>query len=329
MNPPFSHCAKAASAALLALVLLAAPALAQKTTGIGGCGTGQANCHVSEYKSYKVAPHNETLTKLYDDADKAKGYGLKLGIADIFKAGTSCMKCHSTVATGAGTAEDGVTCEGCHGPGADYKEPHQEGKGGGAARPGYVKSLKLGLRDLKNLDIRAQNCVSCHYVTDQKLLATGHKSGAEFNYVSGMRKVAKHWKREPTPDDLAKATFDRARNARGPATKIAVVEAPKSAAPAAPAAAQPAAQPALKGAARPAPVASAPAGDVPRPARTAPPPPPPPAAISEPAAVMGMESGMVPGLVLPPFPVLTDSMPVATQLLLIKKRLQLLYRSTK
>ena len=36
---------------------------------------------MSEYKSYKVAPHNETLTKLYDDADKAKGYGQKLGIA--------------------------------------------------------------------------------------------------------------------------------------------------------------------------------------------------------------------------------------------------------
>ena len=316
------------AAALVALVLMPAAASAQKTLGIGGCGTGQANCHANEYKSYKGAPHSETLTKLSDDADKAKGYAQKLGIADIFKSGTTCMKCHSTVATGAGAAEDGVSCEGCHGPGADYKEAHQEGKGGGAARPGYVKSLKLGLKDLKNLDVRAQQCVSCHYVTDQKLLATGHKSGADFNYVSGMRKVAKHWKREPGPDDLSKGSFDKAKGARGPSAKIAAVEAPKQNA--APAAAPTGAQPSMKGAAKAAPAMATPALET-RPARTPPPPPPPSVAISEAASVAGagMDAATMPGLALPPFPALADSMRIDTQLILIKRRLQLLYRSTK
>jgi hypothetical protein len=294
-------------------------AQAQKTIGIGSCGTGQANCHVAEYKFYKVSPHNESLNKLYDDAEKAKSYGQKLGIPDIFKGGTTCMKCHSTVAGGSGTAEDGVTCEGCHGPGSDYKEPHQEGKGGGASRPGYVKSLKLGLKDLKNLDVRARQCVYCHYVTDQKLLATGHKSGSDFNYVSGMRSVAKHWKRQPGPEDLSRAAFDKARSARGPATAIATSEPPKpSTAPSASSA-----EPAVEG------TTTGRRGTGSRPVRVVPPPPPPASAISEPlpdAASMA-EPGMVPPLQLPPFPVLSDSIPIDKQLQIIKKRIQLLYQT--
>ena len=310
--------------ALLPLVAVCALQLApmqraeaQKTIGIGSCGTGQANCHVAEYKSYKASPHNESLNKLYDDIEKAKSYGQKLGIADVFKAGTSCMKCHSTVPAGVGTAEDGVTCEGCHGPGSDYKEPHQEGKGGGAARPGYGKSLKLGLKDLKNLDVRAQQCVFCHYVTDQKLLATGHKSGSEFNYVSGMRSVAKHWKRQAGADDLSRGPFDKVKTARGPATKIADAEPPPSAA-----AAATSPSPGPAGGDQPARIRA------PRPLRPAPLPPPPPA-VWEPMPEIGAaaDEGTASGLPLPPFPALTDSMSIDKRLLIIKKRLQLLDRA--
>ena len=298
--------------------------LAQKNIGIGGCGTGQDNCHVAEYKAYKNDPHNETLNKLYDDEAKAKDYGQKTGVADIYKPGSSCMKCHSTVASGQGAAEDGVTCEGCHGPGSAYKEPHQEGKGGRAARPGYVKSLKLGLRDLMNLDVRAKQCISCHYITDQKLLAAGHGNGAKFNYVSGVRKVAKHWKRQPGGDDLSPAPFDKAKGGKGPSTQIAKTDPP---------AATPASNQPGDGTPSPTPASTASTRPrAPRPARAAPPPPPPPAAMAaEPLPETGevMDPGMDTGLNLPPFPQLNDSISIDKQLLLIKRRLRLLYQSTR
>jgi hypothetical protein len=301
-------------------VLFNSVALAQKNVGIGGCGTGQDNCHVSEYKKYKSDPHNGTLTKLGDEEDKAKEYGQKTGVADIYKAGTSCMKCHSTVAAGQSSGEDGVTCEGCHGPGSNYKEPHQEGKGGRASRPGYVKALKLGLRDLMNLDTRAKQCVSCHSITDQKLLAAGHGDGSRFNYISGLRKVANHWKRPIADTDLSKATFERAKGAKGPSTQIAKTDPP-------------APTPAAKQAADDTP-SSTPStrSRTPRPARSAPPAPPPPAAMqAEPFPETGemTDPAFETGLNLPPFPQISDSISIDKQLILIKRRLRLLYQSTR
>ncbi|MBL0176883.1 MAG: hypothetical protein IPP94_16755 [Ignavibacteria bacterium] len=313
---------------LLALLAFAAPqSFAQgkyQTLGMGGCGTDQNNCHVKEYKIYKNDPHQKTLEKLYDDEEKAKEYGEKLGIKDIYKSNSSCMKCHGTIVSGKSAVEDGVSCESCHGAGSGYKEPHKEGTGGGVQRPGYAKGLATGMLELKNLDTRAKLCVSCHYVTDQKLAATGHKNGAGFNYVSGIKTVAKHWKRAITPDETQKALFTKALGGRGPAAQVASAPAP----PPQPAAAAQQSASAPSGA----PAASmASTGSVaPRPARRPPPPPRTPAPEPIPATPdPGTEEAPAATLGLPPFPALSDSIPLRQQLLLIKQRIELLYERTK
>lgn len=282
-----------------------ADAQTYQTLGPGGCGLGQNNCHATENNWWKNDPHKVTVDAFYADPESYQKIAdlSGVGAANMFKGTSSCMKCHGTVVSGkeSKNVEEGVSCESCHGPGSGYKDPHQEGeKGSGPGRSGYVKGLQLGQLDLKNLDKRAEACVRCHYITEEKLLAAGHPSGAKFNYVTGIRtKVAKHWRRPATDADGDRNTFSKAMAARGPVPKTA----------AAPAASQPRA-------------ASSEAGEV-APIRRPPPPPRQPRAdpsLAPPASLGPIE--------LPDFPEVTDSTSVDQVLFLLKKRLELLYKKT-
>ncbi|MGH9429827.1 MAG: multiheme c-type cytochrome, partial [Terriglobia bacterium] len=245
-------------------------------------------------------------------SDDAKKYAELSGIgsANMLKGNSKCMDCHGTIISGKETAEaeEGVSCESCHGPGSGYKDPHSEGpKGGpGIVREGYTKSLALGLKALKDYNVRATACVRCHLTTDQKILASGHPDGGKFNYVSGMKSVAKHWKRPAGSDDLAKTPFDNARSAKGPLPKIT---APKAAA--------------VPREAAPQEMQAAPQPRAETPVRRPPPIPkqPPPDPYANPVSVGAVE--------LPPFPSVTDSIPVDQALLILKKRLELLYKKVQ
>ena len=277
-----------------------------QTLGGGGCGLGQTNCHASENKNM-VDKHKNSFDDLAG-SDDAKKYAELSGVgeANMLKGNSKCMECHGTVVSGkeAKEVEEGVSCESCHGPGSAYKDPHQEGKGGGASRPGYIKALQLGMRDLKKLDVRAAACVRCHLTTDQKILASGHPSGLKFNYKSGMKSVAKHWKRPLNDDDQNLKTFQDAVKARGPVANVPLVKAAKA-------------------------VAQKQEGEVAQakedaavPTRKPPPAPrtPPSDPMTRPVSVGPIE--------LPPFPVITDSTRIDQALILLKKRLELLYKKT-
>ncbi|MFN0157638.1 MAG: multiheme c-type cytochrome [Bacteroidota bacterium] len=287
------------------MVHSAIQAQTHQTIGPGGCGVGQNNCHATENNWWKNDPHKVTVDAFYADPESYQKIAdlSGVGAANMYKGTSNCMKCHGTVVTGKESkdVEEGVSCESCHGPGSGYKDPHQEGvKGTGAGRAGYVKGLQLGMADLKNTDRRAQACVKCHYVTDEKLLAAGHPSGAKFNYITGIRtKVAKHWRRAATDADGDKSTFEKAKAARGPVPKTV-------------AAATPSAQ-----------TGGTPSGmgEVPV-RRQLPPPRQPRADVSLPApASLGP-------IELPAFPEITDSTSVDQVLLLLKKRIELLYKKT-
>lgn len=323
--------------ALAALLLLvaAAPGWAQyKTLGPGSCGLGQSNCHAQQNEWWKNDAHKVTVDAFFDDPAAYEKIAKLAGVnpADMLKGNQSCMTCHGTVVSGKENreVEEGVSCESCHGAGSGYKDPHSEGDPKlGRTRPGYVKALRLGLVELANLDQRAATCVRCHYITDQKLLAAGHPDGARFNYISGLKKVAKHWQRPPDQNELTKAPFERAMNAKGPVMAVA------AAAPAAPRAAadQRANPPATNAApAKPekmpavamAPPAAAPA----RMAANAP--------MNLPAAAP--EAALLPApvettrvmlpLTLPPFPAVSDTASLGEILLIVKRRLELLYQRT-
>jgi hypothetical protein len=194
-----------------------------KNLGSGGCGVDQNNCHVRENAWWSGDPHALSLDALATNPNTVI-YAQRFGIAaaEIYKGTSDCMRCHGTVVGGRESkdCEDGVSCEGCHGPGSGYKDVHQEKDGKkGAERSGYKKSLNAGLRDLKKVSLRAEQCASCHYTVDAKLIATGHPSGVKLNYAAGIKRIAatgRHWKRAITDTDTDAAPYEMVKASKGP-----------------------------------------------------------------------------------------------------------------
>ncbi len=160
---------------LLISVLLLAPAMAfaspDRYMGTGTCSS--SNCHGSTHarKSSNVL-QNEYFTWLKHDKHSqaytvllkadAKRMASLMGLGDPAKE-PLCLKCHSTYVPSAEqrgekySAEDGVSCESCHGPAERWLETHA------VLGTTHQQNLSNGLADTVSLDKRAQLCVSCHY----------------------------------------------------------------------------------------------------------------------------------------------------------------------
>ena len=292
------------------------PASKYQTIGPSKCTSCHRHAPQSEW--WFSDPHFRSADPFFEQAPKnaqiARLYGIRP--QDIARGDKLCMDCHGTVVSGKERREvsDGVSCEGCHGPAAQYVEPHQEGdKALGAQRPGYVAALKSGMAEVKDAAVAARVCTGCHYVTDQRLLSAGHPSGQGFDYVGGMAKM-KHWEHPTPPASTLAAAFEAALGKRGavPEVRLARLAGPAPAAAAAPGAGAaeesrpyrpqtPRARPAAR---RPIAAASGPGA---------------------PGPTAGAELPSVPGL--PPFPQIDESTPVEEILLLLKRRLELLYQA--
>jgi hypothetical protein len=79
-----------------------------------------------QYSIWLKSPHAQAIKTL--SSQRSLDYAKKNGIADPAKD-AKCLKCHSTYEK-AGAAlrggilpEEGVSCEGCHGPGSSYRSP--------------------------------------------------------------------------------------------------------------------------------------------------------------------------------------------------------------
>jgi hypothetical protein len=323
----------------IALILFAlwGDAFAQgkyQTLGPSGCGIGQDKCHATE-NGQMIKQHKNSATSIADGENSQK-YADALGVKEFLQS-PQCMNCHGTIISGkeGKEVEEGVSCESCHGAGSGYKDPHSEGPKGseGQPRPGYTKSLALGLADLKKPEEIAKACVRCHYTTDQRLISAGHPDGAKFAYKSKMKDVAEHWRYRDKKNVPEGAVFKAAMDRRAPGAKFS--QTPK------PVAQQAPAQPPVKS---PAPTPQKPTpqsvdvtapplqkqniGDQPAPTPRVRKPPPPPTPV---AADRDADPPPTPAELkdLPPFPAITESTRVDRMLLLLKKRLELLYTKTK
>jgi hypothetical protein len=220
---------------ILLFVLGIAPfAVAQsafQTIGPGGCGVGKNNCHSSEDPKM-VDKHKNAIDNMMG-SDNLAAYTEKAGIdlKGVLIGKNICMSCHGTVLSGKETkeVEEGVGCESCHGAGSGYKAPHTERlpteKKGDPARSGYTQAISLGMINLKNIAMRAETCVRCHYITDQRVLASGHPDGSKFNYLAGMKSVAKHWTTHTITDaDLNKESFSTAKRGKGTTGQVITVK---------------------------------------------------------------------------------------------------------
>jgi hypothetical protein len=233
----------------------------------------------------KTAGHINADSQLADP--RAAGYAKAIGVSDPYDANGRCVTCHATVVNG--DPQSGVTCEACHGASSGYLTVHQTA---GA----YQQAVAAGMIDVRRGPSEwAKQCLGCHIVNDQKLVAAGHYSGRDFNLQEKYRPVSLHFaKSRPAAEVAAAAASLRgSATAPPPAPTPAPAPAPPAPQPTTPAppppspgtggtptpAPPPPPAPSPGGSARPAsppPVTPSPVAAAPDPAAAAPPPSPPP-----------------------------------------------------
>ena len=86
-------------------------------------------------------------------------------------------------------ASESVSCENCHGPAQAWLRSH--------TRPdlAHEDRVHAGLRDLKNLYVRANSCIACHQTVETELLAAGHPE-LIFELDGQTVSEPKHWREE-------------------------------------------------------------------------------------------------------------------------------------
>lgn len=176
-----SRAALARAVGLLSILLWAASAAAApRYLGPNKC----ISCHDHEkQKDWSATDsHARALSQLEDK--NAARYARAIGLADPYSLKGACVACHATVFNA--DANAGVSCETCHGAGSEYVEPHQE-------KGSYAKAVALGMVDTRgNYAVWAKMCNECHILRNQKLIAAGHKPGADFDVGAGSKKIV-HW----------------------------------------------------------------------------------------------------------------------------------------
>jgi hypothetical protein len=194
-----------ALAVVAALPAVSTPAAAQEYAVLGRAAC--VDCHEPdgrhqlEYEwlrehdgSSPGTQHINAFNQLYDNEAESRRFvqALLPDVNDgweeamLYDASIGCMRCHATVV--GGEPIDGVTCEGCHGPGSGYNEIHKE-------RGSYRRAVEEGgLRDLIGKpESWSRVCMDCHAMDNAVLIAAGHPSGDEFDLGEKYQPVSLHF----------------------------------------------------------------------------------------------------------------------------------------
>ena len=181
-------------------------------TGPGSCSS--TSCHGSvqpradtrifqnEYSIWAVKDkHAKAYEALTGEVGQRMGRILGLGKS---QEAAQCLACHALNPPASARARtfeanEGVTCESCHGPGSAWL-------GGHTTREWtHEKSVAAGMTDTRNLTRRTEKCLSCHLGTqeqfvDHAMIAAGHPD-LYFELDSFSAVMPRHWKtpRESAP----------------------------------------------------------------------------------------------------------------------------------
>lgn len=190
----------------------------RKVVGQGKCD----GCHTEQNGWWYDDPHQHAADPFLARAVAVRRisityYGRPVD-AELATGRAVCMDCHGTVVSGkeAAEVESGPSCESCHGPAGDFLKPHPE-----APR---ATRLSLGMVDLADPAKRAEVCASCHYVTDPRLLASGHPSGKGFDLAARTTAIA-HWKKAQPAGSALAGAYGAVVARRGPLPQVEVVAA--------------------------------------------------------------------------------------------------------
>jgi hypothetical protein len=158
----------------------------------GGAGANKDQFLVwSKYDYHHTRPYATLETARAEHIAEA----LKLGEPTRNPA---CTACHAPLQTvpvvrlsqGLRIA-DGVSCESCHGPGEQWLRGHTRHDWSHADR------VRDGMRDLRNLYVRANTCVACHQTLARDIRQAGHPE-LLFELDGQAVSQPKHWR---TADD--------------------------------------------------------------------------------------------------------------------------------
>jgi hypothetical protein len=147
---------------------------------VGSAGCKSSSCHGgagpkrSQYITWSQKDfHTKAFTILLDA--RSTRIAQTLQIAEPPTNAPACTVCHSpfqAVAPDRMThvqhADEGVSCETCHGAAGGWLRGH--------TRPDWTYNTRVaaGMRDLRNIYVRANACVACHQYLEPKLLHAGH-----------------------------------------------------------------------------------------------------------------------------------------------------------
>ncbi len=183
------------------------------TTIFATIGSNQCDCHDhrDEQEWLITDVHSNSLqsfNKLSKPVERIAVNYYDASPPNLKKGTTVCMECHSTVVTKRRLWEvkDAVSCESCHGPAKDYRKQHQE--------TGYSEGKAFGMAQLETLPVRAEKCAECHYITDKRLLASGHPNGEGFDFAAGNEKI-QHWKNPAYSETELSASYETVKQSRG------------------------------------------------------------------------------------------------------------------
>jgi len=165
---------------------------------VGAVGCRSSSCHGgagenrSQYITWSQKDFHAKAFAILLDARSAR-IAEAIGIAEA-QSSARCTVCHSPFGSVEQTrlahtahADEGVSCESCHGAADPWLRGHTR------TDWTYAMRVTAGMRDLKNLYVRANTCVACHQNIDNDLLKVGHPA-LVFELDSQSMNEPKHWR---------------------------------------------------------------------------------------------------------------------------------------
>jgi hypothetical protein len=165
---------------------------------IGAVGCKSSSCHGgagekrSQYITWSRQDFHTRAFAILLDARSAR-IAETVGIGEA-QSNARCTVCHSPFQSVApmrlastAHADEGVSCESCHGAAGSWLRGHTR------ADWNYAMRVTAGMRDLRSLYVRANTCVACHQNIDNDLLKAGHPT-LVFELDSQSTNEPKHWR---------------------------------------------------------------------------------------------------------------------------------------
>jgi hypothetical protein len=157
----------------------------------------------TEYSTWVAQDRHADATDVLSNPVSVR-IGRILGIGSPSTA-PKCLTCHSLDVPEARQARtfanEGVSCESCHGPASAWLGPH--------TTRGWThgQSVQLGMYDTKDLVKRTERCLSCHLGTadkfvDHEMLAAGHPD-LVFDLEGFSAAMPRHWRAADEGDPFA------------------------------------------------------------------------------------------------------------------------------